>query len=86
MRPAGKNFGSAGIEVHAPGLEPWRLGETLNQEERTKGIEQVAMPHLDAAYNLARWLLRSEQDARDVVQEAYLWALRFIDGYRGGDG
>jgi len=44
------------------------------------------MPHLDAAYNLARWLLRSEHDARDVVQEAYLRALRFIDGYRGGDG
>lgn len=44
------------------------------------------MPHLDAAYNLARWLVRSEQDARDVVQEAYLRALRFIDGYRGGDG
>jgi RNA polymerase sigma factor (sigma-70 family) len=58
----------------------------LNQQERAKRVEQVAMPHLDAAYNLARWLLRSEPDARDVVQEAYLRALRFIDGYRGGNG
>jgi RNA polymerase sigma-70 factor (ECF subfamily) len=58
----------------------------LNQQERAKRVEQIAMPHLDAAYNLARWLLRDDHDARDVVQEAYMRALRFIDGYRGGDG
>ena len=43
------------------------------------------LPHLDAAYNLARWLLRSEHEAQDVVQEAYLRALRFFSGFRGGD-
>ena len=43
------------------------------------------MPHLDAAHNLALWLTRNEQDARDVVQEAYVRALRFFDGFRGGD-
>jgi len=43
------------------------------------------LPHLDAAYNLARWLLKDDQSARDVVQEAYLRAFRFFDGFRGGD-
>ena len=42
-------------------------------------------PHLDAAYNLARWLTRNEEDAQDVVQEAYLRALRFFDSFRGGN-
>src|SRR5689334_19758971 len=44
------------------------------------------LPHVTAAYNLARWLVRSEHDAQDVVQEAYVRALRFFDGYRGVDG
>src|SRR5580692_1510178 len=48
-------------------------------------FEQVVLPHLDAAYNLARWLIRSPADAEDVVQEACLRALRFFDGFRGGD-
>jgi RNA polymerase sigma-70 factor, ECF subfamily len=48
-------------------------------------FEQAVMPHLDAAYNLARWLMRNEQDAQDVAQEAYLRAFRFFPGFRGGD-
>ena len=44
------------------------------------------MQHLDAAYNLARWLTRNEHDAEDVVQDAYLRAFRFFDGFRGGEG
>jgi RNA polymerase sigma-70 factor (ECF subfamily) len=48
-------------------------------------FEQVVLPHLDAAYNLARWLVRSPADADDVVQEAFLRALRFFDVFRGGD-
>src|SRR5580700_2226032 len=48
-------------------------------------FEQVVLPHLDAAYNLARWLVRNPADAEDVVQESYLRALRFFDGFRGGD-
>ncbi len=48
-------------------------------------FEEALLPHLDAAYNLARWLTRSEQDADDVVQEAFLRALRFFGSFRGGD-
>ena len=48
-------------------------------------FEENLLPHLDAAYNLARWLLRSRADAEDAVQESYLRALRFFDGFRGGD-
>jgi RNA polymerase sigma-70 factor (ECF subfamily) len=55
-------------------------------EARLRLFEDVVLPHLNAAYNLARWLTRNEYDAQDVVQEAYLRALRFFDSYRGGDG
>jgi len=48
-------------------------------------FEQTVLPHLDAAYNLARWLTRSDQDAEDVVQDAFVRALRFFSGFRGGD-
>jgi RNA polymerase sigma-70 factor, ECF subfamily len=55
-----------------------------SSEERAR-FEQVVLPHLHAAYNLARWLVRREQDAEDVVQEAYLRAYRFFSGFHGGD-
>jgi RNA polymerase sigma-70 factor (ECF subfamily) len=48
-------------------------------------FEQAVLPHLDAAYNLARWLTRNEHDAQDVTQEAFLRAFRFFDGYQGGN-
>jgi len=48
-------------------------------------FEKSVLPHLDAAYNLARWLTRNDQDAQDVVQEAYLRAFRYFEGLRGGD-
>ncbi|HWE96410.1 MAG TPA: sigma-70 family RNA polymerase sigma factor [Tepidisphaeraceae bacterium] len=54
-------------------------------DERLGRFKRVVMPHLDAAYNLARWLTRNEQDADDVVQEATLRALRGLDGLRGDD-
>lgn len=44
------------------------------------------MPHLDAAYNLARWLMRNDDEAADAVQDACVRALRFIGGFRDGDG
>ena len=47
-------------------------------------FEQAVLPHLDAAYNLARWLTRNDHDAEDVAQEACLRAMRFFDGFHGG--
>jgi len=49
-------------------------------------FEEAILPHLDAAYNLARWLMRNEDEAADAVQDACLRALRFVGGFRGGDG
>jgi RNA polymerase sigma-70 factor (ECF subfamily) len=49
-------------------------------------FERAILPHLDAAYNLARWLMRDEHEAADAVQDACLRALRFIGSFRGGDG
>jgi len=49
-------------------------------------FENAMLPHLDAAYNLAKWLLRNEQDAQDVVQEAYLRAFKSFGGFRGSNG
>ena len=43
------------------------------------------MPHLDAAYNLARWLTRNDHDAQDIVQDACVRAFRFLDGFRRGN-
>jgi len=52
---------------------------------RTQRFETAALPHLDAAYNLARWLLRDDHSAQDAVQEAYLRAFRFFEHLRGED-
>jgi len=48
-------------------------------------FEATILPHLDAAYNLARWLTGNENDARDMVQDASLRAFKFFGGFRGGD-
>jgi RNA polymerase sigma-70 factor (ECF subfamily) len=53
--------------------------------EMRQRFEAQALPHLNAAYNLARWLSRSPSDADDIVQEAMLRAFRAFDKFRGGD-
>ena len=53
------------------------------KEER---FQAMVLPYLDSAFNLARWLTRSHQDAEDIVQEAYLRAFKFFDGFHGEDG
>jgi RNA polymerase sigma-70 factor (ECF subfamily) len=76
---------------------PWQRGflqnasEPKNFESEPKiveltSFEETMLPHLDAAHNLARWLLRNEQDAQDVVQEAYLRAFKSFDGFHGSNG
>jgi RNA polymerase sigma-70 factor (ECF subfamily) len=57
----------------------------LEHHSQPPNFEQDVLPHLDAAYNLARWLMRNDQDAQDVVQESYLRAFRFFSGFHGGD-
>ena len=52
---------------------------------RVAEFEARILPHLDAAYNLARYLMRNDSDAEDVVQEASMRAFRFYEGFRGGN-
>src|SRR5213593_4668138 len=57
-----------------------------SSKEDLLSFEAVMLPHLDAAHNLARWLLRNEQDAQDVVQEAFLRAFKSFGGFHGSNG
>ena len=54
-------------------------------EEKQSIFEELCLPHLDAAYNLARWLVGSDANAEDVVQEAYVRALKGFKGFRGNN-
>jgi RNA polymerase sigma-70 factor, ECF subfamily len=56
------------------------------REHELASFEAMMLPHMDAAHNLARWLLRNEEDARDVVQEAYLRAFKSFSGFHGSNG
>jgi len=67
------------------GQTPPACGNQLPVIDNREDFQRVFLPHLDAAYNLARWLVKNETDAQDVVQEAYLRALRFSQSFRGGN-
>jgi RNA polymerase sigma-70 factor (ECF subfamily) len=55
----------------------------MPDDDTRRRFEVLAMPHLDAAYNLARWLTHNDHDAQDVVQEAFERALRYLGTFRG---
>ncbi len=58
----------------------------LNGDEKLGRFEQLILPHIHAAYNLARRLTASDDDAHDAVQEAYLRAYKFFDAFHGDNG
>src|SRR4051794_12990896 len=58
-------------------------GAPLRGADERERFEQAVLPHLDAAYNLARWLTRDDHDAEDLVQAAYLRALKFFGSFHG---
>jgi RNA polymerase sigma-70 factor (ECF subfamily) len=60
-------------------------GTRVRERTISGAFDQVALPHLDAAYNLARWLTRRDHDAEDLVQEAYLRAFNAFENFHGGD-
>ena len=66
------------------GYDQEKGSDVLDAEDRAR-FEQLVLPHLDAAFNLARWLLRRRADSEDVAQEAMLRSYRFFGGFHGGD-
>ncbi len=48
-------------------------------------FEQTILPHIDAAYNMARWIVNNDEDAQDLVQESYLRAYKYFSSYQGGN-
>jgi RNA polymerase sigma factor (sigma-70 family) len=64
--------------------QQWMLN--VSDNEQPARFEQIVLPHLDAAYNLARWLAGNDHDAEDIVQEACIRAFRFVSGCRNRDG
>jgi RNA polymerase sigma-70 factor (ECF subfamily) len=68
-----------------PKARIYSLGPTEKPPPKDDRIAEAVLPHLDAAYNYARWLSRNDHDAEDVVQEAYLRALRYGDSFTGSN-
>src|ERR1700682_4025712 len=93
-RSQGDYFSDKLQKMGIKSLRRWSLSMTklvqergaslLDSQEQTR-FERLVLPHLDAAFNLARWLLRKRADAEDVTQEAMLRAYKFFPGFHGGE-
>src|SRR5262252_10364043 len=57
--------------------------DAVDERDRAELFEKTVLPHLDAAYNLARWLAGNDHDAQDVAQEASLRAFKYFGSFRG---
>jgi len=85
---SGAGLCEGGAEASLPPLSPMltRIRDLFfRQDDRRSRCERAILPHLDAAYNLARWLTRNDQDAEEVWQTACLRAVQFFDGFQGTD-
>lgn len=80
-----EDYDSSGNTVNIFALENPDEGKTAPEQELVS-FEAMMLPHMDAANNLARWLLRNERDAEDVVQEAYFRAFKSFGGFHGSNG
>ncbi len=74
-----------GTAVQRTGPSVSRERSGLADPQERERFEKLVLPHLDAAHNLARWLVRRDAEAEDLAQEAMLRAYRFFGGFRGGD-
>jgi len=57
----------------------------LKDQDKQAQFEQTVLPHINAAFNLAHWLINNDQDAEDIVQESYLRAYKYYSSYQGGN-
>jgi RNA polymerase sigma-70 factor (ECF subfamily) len=78
--PSGIKSGGAESELAAA------ESESVSANEQQAHFDRLVMPHLDAAFNLARWLTGNDHDAEDVAQEACMRAFRFVENCRATDG
>jgi len=62
------------------------MSSTPETDRIAATFEEVVLPHLDAAYRLARWLVANDHDAEDIVQDACVRALRYFRTFSGGNG
>ena len=66
-------------------LDSRNLSLAISPGAASLSFEDAVLPHIDSAYKLARWLTKNDADAQDVVQEAYLRALKFFNSFHGSD-
>src|SRR3954453_12812544 len=79
----GAGLGVIIAEADSPAMLSKIRDRFFRQDDRRSRFERTVLPHLDAAWDLARWLTGNDADAEDVLQTAALRALQFFDGFHG---